>query len=77
MAIFFHAGNHTITYSSLHTVENTRCVGVVDKDGVHLTSKANRNAALLICDRMLMLKLEGVKVDGGELTSGVVKRARW
>jgi hypothetical protein len=51
-------------------------VGVVDKDGVHLTSKANRNAAVLICDRMLMLKLEGVKVDGGELTSGVVKRAR-
>ncbi len=52
-------------------------MGVVDKDGVHLTSKANRNAAVLICDRKLMLKLEGVKVDGGELTSGVVKRARW
>ncbi len=57
------------------TVEETRHVGVVDKNGVHLMSKANRNAAVLICDGML--KLEGVNVDGEEMTSGVVKRARW
>ncbi len=57
------------------TVEDSRCAGVVDKDSVHLTSKTNRIAAVLICDRML--KLEGAEVDGGELTSGVVKRVRW
>jgi hypothetical protein len=52
------------------TVEKTRRISVVDKDGVHLTSKANRNAAFIICKRIL--KLDGVKADGGEMT-----RARW
>jgi hypothetical protein len=57
------------------TAEETSDMRVVDHDGVHLTSKANGNAALFICDRFL--GLERTRMESGSVGGGVVKRARW
>jgi hypothetical protein len=57
------------------TAEETSDMRVVDHDGVHLTSKANGNAALFICDRLL--GLERTRMESGSTGGGVVKRARW
>ncbi len=57
------------------TAEETSDMRVVDHDGVHLTYKANGNAALYICDRFL--GLERTRMESGSVGGGVVKRARW
>ncbi len=46
------------------TVEETRHMGVVDRDGEHLTPKANRNAAVIICNRDWSRKRREWRVDG-------------
>jgi hypothetical protein len=56
------------------TAEETCDMKVVDHDGVHLTSKANGNAALFICDRLL--EPVRARMESG-FGGGVVKRARW
>jgi hypothetical protein len=57
------------------TAEETSDMKVVDHDGVHLTSKANGNAALFICDRLL--GPARTRMESGSIGGGVVKRARW
>jgi hypothetical protein len=57
------------------TVEETRDMRVVDSDWVHLTSKANRNAAVFICKRLL--EPERVRMESGLTGGGVMKKARW
>jgi hypothetical protein len=57
------------------TADETRDMRVVDTDGVHLTPKANGNAALFICKRLS--ELERTRVESGSIGGGVVKRARW
>ncbi len=34
------------------TVTNIRRMGIIDADGVHLTARACRNAASILCDRL-------------------------
>jgi hypothetical protein len=55
-------------------VEETRDMRVVDSDGVHLTSKANRNAAVFICKRLM--EPERVRMESGSTGGGVMKKAR-
>jgi hypothetical protein len=57
------------------TAEETRDMRVVDSDGVHLTPKANGNAALFICKRLS--EPERMRMESGSIGGGVVKRARW
>ncbi len=50
--------------------EETRRAGIVDKDGVHPTEKANRNAAVSLC-----AKLAGRKTGAAD-GRGLLKRAK-
>ncbi len=52
------------------TTDETRRTGAVDKDAVHLTEQANRNAAVSFCSR---LRERTLAVEG----SWSLKRARW
>jgi hypothetical protein len=57
------------------TADETRDMRVVDSDGVHLTTKANGNAAVFICKRLL--EPERTRMESSSIGGGVVKRARW
>jgi hypothetical protein len=57
------------------TAEETRDMRVVDSDGVHLTTKANGNAAVFICKRLM--EPERTRMESSSIGGGVVKRARW
>jgi hypothetical protein len=57
------------------TAEETSDMRVVDNDGVHLTKKANRDAAVLICKRLV--EPERTRMESGATGGGVMKRARW
>jgi hypothetical protein len=57
------------------TVKEVKRLGIIDSDGVHLTSRACRNAALLLCNRLRAMGLEeeppgGEDDDVEESTSG-------
>jgi hypothetical protein len=49
------------------TVTNIRRMGIIDTDGVHLTTRACRNAALILCDRLNGMERDG---DGDEEVEG-------
>jgi hypothetical protein len=49
------------------TVTNIRRMGIIDTDGVHLTARACRNAALILCDRLNGMERD---VDGEEEVEG-------
>ncbi len=53
------------------TTEETKRARVMEWDGVHLTEKANRNAAVSLCTMLMGRRLE--KMDCGR----AMKRARW
>jgi hypothetical protein len=57
------------------TVEETRRSGIVERDGVHLVAQANRNAAVLMCDRIRKGEIMEKEMTGA--SSGPLKKARW
>jgi hypothetical protein len=57
------------------TAEETRDLRVVDHDRVHLTKKANRDAAVFLCKRLV--EPERTRLESGTAGGGMVKRARW
>jgi hypothetical protein len=57
------------------TVKEVKRLGIIESDGVHLTSRACRNAAVLLCNRLRVMGLEeeppgGEDDDVEESTSG-------
>jgi hypothetical protein len=57
------------------TAEETSDMRLVDSDGVHLTLKANRDAAVFICKRLA--EPERRRMESGSTGGGMMKRARW
>jgi hypothetical protein len=54
-------------------------LGIIDSDGVHLTSRACRNAALLLCTRLRVVGLEDEPVgeDDDDMEEGASRRKKF
>ncbi len=58
------------------TVTNIRRMGIIDTDGVHLTARACRNTALILCDRLNGMERDVDGEEEVECTAGMRERKR-
>jgi hypothetical protein len=48
------------------TVKDVRRLGLIETDGVHLTSRACRNAAVILCNRLRAMGLDNEQPGGDD-----------
>jgi hypothetical protein len=58
------------------TVANIRRMGIIDADGVHLTARACRNAALVLCKRLNEMERGAEGEDEADCTGWTRERER-
>jgi hypothetical protein len=61
------------------TVKEVKRLGIIDSDGVHLTARACRNAALLLCNRLRVVGLEDEPAgeDDDDVEEGASRRKKF